>query len=87
MFNSKNSRFIKEQEASGLLSKLETKTPFSIIQIIGKSDKLLLDGYKLMREMHLRKPVELGKLGFTFDTFGPFTKNKEIMQIFKETKR
>ena len=51
------------------------------------SDKLLLDGYKLMREMHLRKPVELGKLGFTFDTFGPFTKNKEIMQIFKETKR
>ena len=27
------------------------------------SDKLLLDGYKLMREMHLRKPVELGELG------------------------
>ena len=36
MFNSKNSRFIKKQEASGLLSKLETKTSFSIIQIIGK---------------------------------------------------
>ena len=35
MFNSKNSRFIKKQEASGL-SKLETKTPFSIVQIIGK---------------------------------------------------
>ena len=51
------------------------------------SDKILLDGYKLMREMHLRKPAVLGKLGFAFDTSGPFTKNKEIIEIFKETKR
>ena len=51
------------------------------------SDKILLDVYKLMREMNLRKPAVLGKLGFAFDTSGPFTKNKEIIEIFKETKR
>ena len=33
--NSKNSRFIKEQEAKGLLSKLGIKTPLSKIPILG----------------------------------------------------
>ena len=31
-----------------------------------------------MPEMHLRQP------GFTYSVCGPFTKNKEIIQIFKE---
>ena len=33
--NSKKSRFIKEQEAKGLLSKLGIKTPLSKIPILG----------------------------------------------------
>ena len=33
--NSKKSRFTKEQEAKGLLSKLGIKTPFSKIPILG----------------------------------------------------
>ena len=32
-----------------------------------------------MPEMHLRQP------GFTYSACGPFTKNKEIIQKFKET--
>ena len=32
-----------------------------------------------MPEMHLRQP------GFTYSNCGPFTKNKEIIQKFKET--
>ena len=32
-----------------------------------------------MLEMHLRQP------GFTYSVFGPFTKNKERIQKFKET--
>ena len=36
-------------------------------------------GDKFMLEMHLRKP------GFTYSACGPFTKNKEIIQKFKQT--
>ena len=32
-----------------------------------------------MSEVHLRQP------GFTYGAFGPFTKNKESIQKFKET--
>ena len=39
----------------------------------------LLAGDKFMPEMHLRKP------GFTYSACGPFTKNKERIQKFKET--
>ena len=35
MCNSKKSKFIKEQEASGLLSSLGTKTPLSRIPLVG----------------------------------------------------
>ena len=42
-------------------------------------NKLLLAEDKFMCEMHLRQP------GFTHSAHGPFTKNKEIIQIFKET--
>ena len=40
---------------------------------------LLLARDKFMPEMHLRQP------GFTYIASAPFTKNKERIQIFKET--
>ena len=42
-------------------------------------NKFLLAGDKFISEMHLRQP------GFTYNTCGPFTKNKERIQKFKET--
>ena len=42
-------------------------------------NKLLLARYKFMPEMHLRQPQ------FTYSACGPFTKNKERIQKFKET--
>ena len=39
-----------------------------------------LAGNKFMREMHLKQP------GFTYSACGPFTKNKERIQKFKETR-
>ena len=42
-------------------------------------NEFLITGYKFMSEMHLRQP------GFTYSNCGPFTKNKEIIQKFKET--
>ena len=48
--------------------------------------KFLLVGDKFMLEMHLRQPAR-GALhaGFTYSACGPFTKNKERIQKFKET--
>ena len=42
-------------------------------------NKFLLAGDKFMPEMHLKQP------GFTYSDCGPFTKNKERIQKFKET--
>ena len=42
-------------------------------------NKFLLVGDKFMPEMHLRLPE------FTYSACGPFTKNKERIQRFKET--
>ena len=42
-------------------------------------NKLLLAGDKFISEMHLKPP------GFTYSACGPFTKNKERIQKFKET--
>ena len=42
-------------------------------------NKFLLAGDKCMPEMHLKQP------GFTYSACGPFTKNKERIQKFKET--
>ena len=42
-------------------------------------NKFLLAGDKFMPEMHLRQP------GFTYSAGGPFTKNKERIQKFKQT--
>ena len=43
-------------------------------------NKFLLAGDKFMPEMHLRQPQ------FTYSACGPFTKNKERIQKFKETR-
>ena len=43
------------------------------------ANKFLLGGDKFMPEMHLKEP------GFTYSDCGPFTKNKERIQKFKET--
>ena len=43
-------------------------------------NKFLLAGDRFMPEMHLRQPV------VTYSTCGPFTKNKERTQKFKETR-
>ena len=42
-------------------------------------NKFLLVGDKFMTEMHLKQP------GLTYSACGPFTKNKEQIQKFKET--
>ena len=42
-------------------------------------NKFLLAGDKFMPEMHLKQP------GFTYSACGSFTKNKKIIQKFKET--
>ena len=42
-------------------------------------NKFLLAGDKFMPEMHLKQPQ------FTYSACGPFTKNKERIQKFKET--
>ena len=43
-------------------------------------NKFLLAVGKFMPEMHVTQP------GCTYGAFGPFTKNKESIQKFKETK-
>ena len=42
-------------------------------------NKFLLAGDKFMTEMHLKQP------GFNYSACGPFNKNKERIQKFKET--
>ena len=78
---SKKSRFIKNQEAKGLLSNLGIKTLLSKVPILGdilfwryKMNEIVnwwLAGDKFMPEMHLKQPR------FTCSACGPFTKNKE----------
>ena len=75
----KKSRFVKEQEAKGLLSNLGIKIPLSktpLLNVIPLSikmneivNKFLLAGDKFMPEIHLKQP------GFTYSACGPFTKN------------
>ena len=42
-------------------------------------NNFLLAGDNVLPEMHLKQP------GFTYSAWGPFTKNKERIQKFKET--
>ena len=86
----KKSRFVKEQEAKGLLSYLGIETLLSKIPLLSillrciKMNEIvtksLLAGGKLMPEMHLKQP------GFTYSAYGPFTKNKERIEKFMQTR-
>ena len=49
---------------------------YKMNEIVNKS---LSAGDKCMPEIHLKQP------GFTYSAYGPFTKNKERIQKFKET--
>ena len=75
----KKSKFVKEQEAKGLLSNLGIKTPLSKIPLLSvllrcikmnEIENFLLVGDKFMPEMHLKQP------GFTYSACGPSAKNK-----------
>ena len=88
---SKKSRFIKNQETKRLLSNLGIKTLLSKVPILGDIlfsvhikmneivNRFLLAGDKFTPETHLKQPR------FTYSACGPFTKNKERIQKFKET--
>ena len=75
----KKSRFVKEQEAKGLLSNLGIKTQLSKILLLNALsvkmneivNKALLVRDKFMPDMHLKQ------LGFTYSACGSLTKNKE----------
>ena len=43
-------------------------------------NKSLLTGNKIMPELHLKQP------GFTYSACGPFTKHRERIQKFRETR-
>ena len=73
----KKSRFVKEQEAKGLLRNLGLKTPLSKMDEIVNT--FLLVGNKFMPEMHLKQP------GFTYSVCGLFTKNKKRIEKFMQT--
>ena len=91
IFKSKKYKFINQQEAKTLLSKLGIKTPLSKIPILGDIlfwmhikmneivQKFLLASDRFTPKMHLKQP------GFTYSACGPFTKSKERIQKFKET--
>ena len=44
-----------------------------------------MGGDKFIPETHLKQSTALGKPRFMYNACGPFTKNKEIVQNFKET--
>ena len=46
VYDSKKSKFIKQQEASGILSNLGIKTPFSKISLVGFLNTILLNSIK-----------------------------------------
>ena len=94
--DSKKSRFIKNQEAKGLLSKLGIKTPLSKVPILG--DILFwIQFYWMCIKMNeivnrlllagdkFMPEMHLKQPGFTYSACGPFTKIKDRIQKFKET--
>ena len=98
IYVSKKSRFIKNQEAKGLLSNLVLGTPLSKVPLLDyilfwlykmneTVNKFLFAGDKFMPEMHLKQPASLGKPRFTYSACGTFIKNKERIQKFKKQER
>ena len=95
--DSKNSRFIKEKEASGLLSSLGIKATLSKTPLVGllffKSIKQVNTSCKinkivnkfLLAEDKFIPELHLRQLGFTYSPCRKYTKNKERIQKFKET--
>ena len=81
---SKKSRFVRNQEAKGLLSNLGLLPILGdiLFRVVLKMNeivnKFLLAGDKFMPEMHFKQP------GFTYSACRPFTKNREKIQKFKE---
>ena len=89
MCGSKTSRFIKKQEASGLLSSLGIRTPLIQVTVLGSIlllsykmnkiiHKFLLAGDKFMPQMHLRQ------LWFTYGAYRHLLKT---MNEYKKNQR
>ena len=85
---SRKSKFIKQQEAKGLLSnRIQYTGLYSIrryfvlikYKMNNVINKFLLLGDKFMPEIHLTQPQ------FTYSACGPFTRHEERIQKFKET--
>ena len=82
---SKKLRFVRNQEAKGLLSNLGLMPILGdiLFRVVLKMNeivnKFLLAGDKFMPERHFKQP------GFTYSACRPFTKNRERIQNFKET--
>ena len=96
--NKKKLKFIKEQEASRLLSSLSIKAPLSKrcryhLYRYSFALNVLRSYYKLYKWMKIwinfyEQEINLWNLrqpGFKYSTCEPLTKSKEIIQKFKET--
>ena len=93
---SKKSRFIKNQEAKGLLSKLGIKTPLSKVPIIGdvllwmQFHQICIKMNQIVKKILLAgnkvmPEIHLKQLEVTYSACGPFTKNKERIHKLKES--
>ena len=93
----KKSKFIKQQEASRLLSNLGIKIPLSKIPLVGPllfnivkqvntryKINELVNKFLLARDKYIPR-MHLRQLEFTYSAYGPFTKKKERVQKLKET--
>ena len=86
---SKKPKFIKKQEAKGLLSNLGVRTPLSKIQILGDVLPTMLNPIPLNYKMNdiinkvlltgdkFMPEIHLRQPGFTYSACGPYNKNKE----------
>ena len=98
--SSKKSRFIKEQEAKGILSNLGLKAPLNKIPLLGdiffKNGIPLNSCYQYKMNEIVNKflltgdkcmpEMHLKQPGFTtYSACGPFTKNKERIEKFMQT--
>ena len=78
-YNIKKSKFIKEQEAGGLLDQnVCIRWCFFREKMNPITNKFFLAGDRFMLEMHSRQS------GFSYSACGLYTKNKEKIQKFKE---
>ena len=95
------SRFIKHQEAKGLLSNLGARTPLSKVPILGDilfwsqfhwmqllnsvPLEFKMNEYFLLTGDKYMSEMYLRQPGFVYSACRPFTKKKERIQNFKET--